>query len=698
MRYTEARLSKFAEELLKDLDKDTVDFVPNYDESTKEPTVLPVSFPHLLVNGSSGIAVGMATNIPPHNLGEVIDAVVMMIDNKNTKIEELMGVIKGPDFPTGAFIIGKEGIKQAYTTGRGSVVMQSKVKIEETKKGKKQIVITELPYMVNKANLLETIAGLVKDKKIEGISDLRDESDKDGTRAVIEVSRSDNPEIILNQLYKHTQMRTSFGIIMLAIVDGRPRVLNIKEFIDNFIQFRKQVIIRRIKFELDKAEKRAHILEGLKIALKYLDRVIKIIRGSSSTEEARVKLIEAFKLSVIQAQAILDMKLQQLTNLEVEKIENEYKELLKLIEHLKSLLASEKKILDLMKSELLEVRKKYADERRTQIIAKEKEMTMEDLIQEEDMVVTITHNGFIKRTPVSAYKAQKRGGRGIIAMETKEEDFIEDLFVSNTHEYLMFFTTKGRCHWLKVYEIPEGARQTRGKAIVNLIKLEEGEKVAAYVSVKTFDQDKFLIMSTESGLIKRSNLSLFGNPRSGGIIAIGLNDDDKLIDTKIASEKDEIFIATMDGMAIRTKVKQFREIGRTGMGVRGINLNKKDKVVSMTILASDKKDSTLLTVTEKGFGKRTKISEYREQSRGGKGLISIKVTDKTGEVVAIKLVEDPNELMIITNKGTLIRTKIKDIKTIGRNTQGVRLIKLKDTEKVSAVARVAEEEDEEAEE
>ncbi len=697
MRYTEARLSKFAEELLKDLDKDTVDFVPNYDESTKEPTVLPVSFPHLLVNGSSGIAVGMATNIPPHNLGEVIDAVVMMIDNKNTKIEELMGVIKGPDFPTGAFIIGKEGIKQAYTTGRGSVVMQSKVKIEETKKGKKQIVITELPYMVNKANLLETIAGLVKDKKIEGISDLRDESDKDGTRAVIEVSRSDNPEIILNQLYKHTQMRTSFGIIMLAIVDGRPRVLNIKEFIDNFIQFRKQVIIRRIKFELDKAEKRAHILEGLKIALKYLDRVIKIIRGSSSTEEARVKLIEAFKLSVIQAQAILDMKLQQLTNLEVEKIENEYKELLKLIEHLKSLLASEKKILDLMKSELLEVRKKYADERRTQIIAKEKEMTMEDLIQEEDMVVTITHNGFIKRTPVSAYKAQKRGGRGIIAMETKEEDFIEDLFVSNTHEYLMFFTTKGRCHWLKVYEIPEGARQTRGKAIVNLIKLEEGEKVAAYVSVKTFDQDKFLIMSTESGLIKRSNLSLFGNPRSGGIIAIGLNDDDKLIDTKIASEKDEIFIATMDGMAIRTKVKQFREIGRTGMGVRGINLNKKDKVVSMTILASDKKDSTLLTVTEKGFGKRTKISEYREQSRGGKGLISIKVTDKTGEVVAIKLVEDPNELMIITNKGTLIRTKIKDIKTIGRNTQGVRLIKLKDAEKVSAVARVAEEDDEEAE-
>ena len=698
MRYTEARLSKFAEELLKDLDKNTVDFVPNYDESTKEPTVLPVSFPHLLVNGSSGIAVGMATNIPPHNLGEVIDATIMVIDNKNTKIEEIMGVIKGPDFPTGAFIIGKEGIKSAYSTGRGSIVMQSKIKIEESKKGKKQIIITELPYMVNKANLLETIANLVKDKKIEGITDLRDESDKDGTRAVIEISKNDNPEIILNQLYKHTQMRTTFGVIMLAIVDGRPRVLNIKEFLENFIQFRKQVIIRRLKFELDKAEKRAHILEGLKIALKYLDRVIKIIRGSSSTEEAKGKLIAAFNLSVMQAQAILDMRLQQLTNLEVEKLENEYKELLKLIEKLKSILASEKKILDLMKEELLEVRKKYSDDRRTQIIAKEKEMTMEDLIQEEDMVVTITHRGFIKRTPVSAYKAQKRGGRGIIAMETKEEDFIEDLFVSNTHEFLMFFTSKGRCHWLKVYEIPEGARQTRGKAIVNLIKLEENETVAAYVSVKSFEEDKYLIMSTESGLIKRSNLSLFGNPRSGGIIAIGLNDDDKLIDTKIASEKDEIFIATMDGMAIRTKVKQFREIGRTGMGVRGINLNKKDKVVSMTILGADKKDSTLLTVTEKGFGKRTKISEYREQSRGGKGLISIKVTDKTGEVVSIKLVEDANELMIITNKGTLIRTKIKDIKTIGRNTQGVRLIKLKDAEKVSAVARVAEEEDEEGQE
>jgi DNA gyrase subunit A len=699
MRYTEARLSKFAEELTNDIEKDTVDFVPTYDESGKEPSVFPVSFPHLLVNGSSGIAVGMATNIPPHNLGEVIDATIFMINNRDrvVKVDELLPLMKGPDFPTGAFIIGKEGIKQAYLTGKGSVTIQAKVKIEENKKGRKQIVITELPYMVNKAMLLENISDLVRNKKIEGISDLRDESDKDGCRAVIEISRNDNPEIILNHLYKHTTMRTTFGINFLAICDNRPKVLNIKQLIDYFISFRKEVIIRRIKFELDKAERRAHILEGLMIALKYLDRVIKIIRGSNNTDEARTRLISEFKLSMIQAQAILDMRLQQLTSLEIEKIENEYKELQKLIEKLKALLASEKKILELIVNELIEVKSKYADERRTQIIAKEKELTMEDLVQDEDMVVTITHNGYIKRTPVSAYKAQKRGGRGIMAMDTKEEDFVEDIFVSNTHEFIMFFTSKGRCHWLKVYEVPEGSRQTKGKAIVNMLKLEENESIAAYVSVKTFDEDKYLIMSTQKGLIKRTNLSLFNNPRSGGIIAIGLNDDDRLIETKIASAKDEIFIATTEGKAIRTKVKDFREIGRTGMGVRGINLDKKDKVVSMTILPMDKKEMTLLTVTENGFGKRTEISEYREQSRGGKGLINMKVTDKTGDIIAIKLVDDENELMIITTKGTLIRTKIRDIKTIGRNTQGVRLIKLKGEEKVSAVARLAEVEEEETE-
>ena len=700
MRYTEARLSKISEELITDIEKDTVDFVPNYDETTKEPVVFPVSFPHLLVNGSSGIAVGMATNIPPHNLGEIIDAVIFRLENMEEKIsiDDIMKIIKGPDFPTGAYIIGKTGIKQAYSTGRGSITLQAKAKIEETQKGKQQIVITELPYMVNKAQLLESIAELVRNKKIEGITDIRDESDKDGIRAVIEVSRNDNPEIILNQLYKHTSLRTSFGIIFLALVDGKPKVLNILDFIDNFISYRKEVIIRRAKFDLDKAEKRAHILEGLKIALKYLDRVIKLIRNSKSVEEARIGLMTSFKLTEVQAQAILDMKLQQLTALEIEKINKEYQELIKLIEELKSLLASERKIYNLMKEELQKIKEKYADARRTEILSREKEISIEDLIKEEDMVVTITHSGYIKRTPVSVYKAQRRGGRGIIAVTTKEEDFVEDLFVSNTHDYLMFFTNKGRCYWLKVYEIPEASRQNKGKAIVNLIKFEEDERISSYVSVKDFSEDKFLIMVTENGTVKRSNLSLFSKPRSGGIIAINLSQGDKLIETKIADEKDEIFIATAGGMAIRSKVKDFREIGRTGMGVRGIKLRKDDKVVSMTILHSGDKDKTLLSVAEKGYGKRTKVSEYRLQARGGKGIINLKVTEKTGNVISIKLVSDADELMIITTKGTLIRTKIKDIKTIGRNTQGVRLIKLKEGEKVSAVARIAEEDDDDEKE
>jgi len=700
MRYTEARLSKISEELITDIEKDTVDFVPNYDETTKEPVVFPVSFPHLLVNGSSGIAVGMATNIPPHNLGEIIDAVIFRLENMEEKIniDDILKIIKGPDFPTGAYIIGKTGIKQAYSTGRGSITLQAKAKIEETQKGKQQIVITELPYMVNKAQLLENIAELVRNKKIDGITDIRDESDKDGIRAVVEVSRNDNPEIILNQLYKHTSLRTSFGIIFLALVDGKPKVLNILDFIDNFISYRKEVIIRRAKFDLDKAEKRAHILEGLKIALKYLDRVIKLIRNSKSVEEARIGLMTSFKLTEVQAQAILDMKLQQLTALEIEKINKEYQELIKLIEELKSLLASERKIYNLMKEELQKIKEKYADTRRTEILSREKEISIEDLIKEEDMVVTITHSGYIKRTPVSVYKAQRRGGRGIIAVTTKEEDFVEDLFVSNTHDYLMFFTNKGRCYWLKVYEIPEASRQNKGKAIVNLIKFEEDERISSYVSVKDFSEDKFLIMVTENGTVKRSNLSLFSKPRSGGIIAINLSQGDKLIETKIADEKDEIFIATAGGMAIRSKVKDFREIGRTGMGVRGIKLRKDDKVVSMTILHSGDKDKTLLSVAEKGYGKRTKVSEYRLQARGGKGIINLKVTEKTGNVISIKLVSDADELMIITTKGTLIRTKIKDIKTIGRNTQGVRLIKLKEGEKVSAVARIAEEDDDDEKE
>jgi DNA gyrase subunit A len=695
MRYTEARLAKIAEELITDIEKDTVDFVPNYDESRVEPVVLPVKFPHLLINGSSGIAVGMATNIPPHNISEVIDATIYLIENRSreVKVEELLKIVQGPDFPTGGFIIGRDGIKKAYTEGKGSVVMQAKAKIEETKKGKQQIIITEIPFMVNKSTLLENISDLVKLKKIEGITDLRDESDKEGIRIVIEIGRNDNAEIILNQLYKHTALRSNFGIIFLALVKGKPRVLNIKEILENFIEYRKEVIIRRAKFELDKAEKRAHILEGLKIAVKYLDKIIKLIRSSKTVEEARQGLIDNFKLTSVQAQAILDMRLQQLTALEIEKINEEYKELIKLIEELKSLLASERKIFDLMITELKEVKEKFGEERKTQIIAREKEISIEDLIQEEDMVVTITHSNLIKRTAASIYKSQKRGGRGIIALTTKDEDFVENMFVSNTHDYILFFTNIGRCYWLKVYEIPEESRQSRGKSIVSILKLSESEKIAAYATVKEFKDDKFLVMVTEQGLIKKTNLSLFSNPRATGVVAIKLNKDDTLIDAKIVDKNDEIFLATKDGKAIRFSIKEVREIGRTGMGVKAIKLGKGDKVVGCAILTEGKEDTTLLTVTENGFGKRTKTKEYRKQSRGGKGLKNIKVTEKTGKIIDIKLVTDKDELMLITTKGTLIRTKVNDIKVIGRNTQGVKLIKLRENEKVSAVARVLEDED-----
>lgn len=695
MRYTEARLAKIAEELIADIEKNTVDFVPNYDESKVEPVVLPVKFPHLLINGSSGIAVGMATNIPPHNITEVIDATIYLIENRSReiKVEELLKIIQGPDFPTGGFIIGRDGIKKAYTEGKGTVVMQAKAKIEETKKGKQQIVITEIPFMVNKSSLLENISNLVRLKKIEGITDLRDESDKDGIRVVIEIGRNENAEIILNQLYKFTSLRSNFGIIFLALLKGKPKILNIKEILENFIEYRKEVIIRRAKFELDKAEKRAHILEGLKIALKYLDKIIKLIRGSKTVEEAKQGLIDNFKLTPVQAQAILDMRLQQLTALEIEKINEEYKELIKLIEELKSLLASERKIFDLMIAELNEVKEKFGEERKTQIIAREKEISIEDLIQEEDMVVTITHNNLIKRTAASVYKSQKRGGRGIIALTTKEEDFVENMFVSNTHDYILFFTNKGRCYWLKVYEIPEESRQSRGKSIASILKLSENEKIAAYTTVKEFKDDKFLVMVTEQGLIKKTNLSLFSNPRSTGVVAIKLNNDDILIDAKIVDKNDEIFLATKDGKAIRFSIKEVREIGRTGMGVKAIKLSKGDKVVGCAILTDAKVDTTLLTVTENGFGKRTKTKEYRKQSRGGKGLKNIKVTEKTGKIIDIKLVTDKDELMLITTKGTLIRTKVNDIKIIGRNTQGVKLIKLKENEKVSAVARILEDED-----
>ncbi len=686
MRYTEARLSSISAEMLSDIDKDTVPFVPNYDDSTTEPALLPVRIPNLLVNGGTGIAVGMATNIPPHNLNEVIDGILALIENPAIEIKELIKkYIKGPDFPTGAYILGKDGILSAYTTGRGSVKMQAKVKVEQIKNGKERLVITELPYQVNKATLIENMAQLVRNKKIEGITDLRDESDRDGVRVIVEIGRNDNAQVVLNNLFKFTSLRSSFGVNMLALVHGRPQTLNLKQILEHFLEHRREVVVRRTKFELDKAERRAHILEGLKIALQFLDKVIRIIRNSPTPAEAREALISNFKLSALQAQAILDMRLQQLTNLESKKIEDEYLELLKTIERLKSILASPKKVLSLIATELEEIKKKYGDARRTEIIAAQADLSIEDLITEEDMVITITNQGYIKRLPVSTYKAQRRGGRGISGITTKLEDFVEHLFIASTHQYILFFTNQGRCYWLKVYEIPEAGRTSKGKAIVNLINIQSGESIEAFIPVKEFSEDKFLMMATELGLVKKIRLDAFANPRSGGIIALSLADGDSLLQVLQASSDDDVVLATQKGKAIRFKVNSIREIGRTGRGVRGISLKAKDKVVGMEVLAQE---GSLLTVTTKGFGKRTKLEEYRIQSRGGQGLINIKATDRNGEVVTIKAVSEMDELMLTTSTGTVIRTTIKDISRVGRNAQGVRLIKVGDNDFVSAVARV----------
>lgn len=692
MRYTEARLSGISAEMLSDIDKDTVPFVPNYDDSTTEPSLLPVRIPNLLVNGGTGIAVGMATNIPPHNLTEVIDGLLALINNPDIEIKELVKKhIKGPDFPTGAYILGKDGIMSAYTTGRGSIKMQAKVKVEQIKNSKERLVITELPYQVNKATLIENIAQLVRNKKVEGITDLRDESDRDGVRVIVEIGRNDNAQVVLNNLFKYTALRSSFGVNMLALVHGRPQTLNLKQILEHFVEHRREVIVRRTKFELDKAEKRAHILEGLKIALQFLDKVIRIIRNSPTPAAAKDALISNFKLSAIQAQAILDMRLQQLTNLESKKIEDEYLELLKTIERLKSILASPKKVLALIATELEEIRKKYGDARRTEIIAAQADLSIEDLITEEDMVITITNQGYIKRLPVSTYKAQRRGGRGISGITTKQEDFVEHLFIASTHHYILFFTNQGRCYWLKVYEIPEAGRASKGKAIVNLINIQSGEVVEAFIPVKEFSEDRFLMMATEQGLVKKIKLDAFANPRSGGIIALTLAEGDSLLQVLQASGEDDVVLATQKGKAIRFKVDAIREIGRTGRGVRGISLKTKDKVVGMEVLA---REGSLLTVTSKGFGKRTKLEEYRIQSRGGQGLINIKTTDRNGEVVTIKAVSEKDELMLTTSTGTVIRTTIKDINRVGRNAQGVRLIKVGENDYVSAVARVPGKEEE----
>ncbi len=691
MRYTEARLAHITDWILLDIEKNTVDFMPNFDGSLEEPKVLPACLPNLLVNGSSGIAVGMATNIPPHNLKEVADSVAFVIDNPDCEAKDLLKKIKGPDFPTGGVIRGTEGIKNAYTKGRGLLRIYAKAFIEEGKNGKEAIIIKEIPYMVNKANLIESIAELIQNKKIEGISDIRDESDKDGMRVVIELKRGTNANILLNQLYKHTQMQETFGVIMLALVDGRPRVLNLKEVLDEFIKHRKEIIVRRTRFDLEKAQDRAHILEGLKIALKFMDRIIKTIRESKDPEVAKEELIKKFDLSEKQAQAILEMQLQRLTHLERDKIDKEYLELIKKIELFKSILASEKKVLEIIKDEMKELSDKFGDERRTEIAPEAEELEIEDLIAEEDVVITISHAGYIKRLPVSSYRKQRRGGKGVTGAEMKEEDFIEHLFIASTHDYMLFFTNKGMLHWLKVHEIPEAGRLSKGKAIINLLSLSAGEKISAFVPVREFKEGNFLIMATKNGLIKKTALTAYSRPRKGGIIGITLEKGNELIEVEMTDGNKEILLATMAGKAIRFKESQVRDMGRAAKGVRGVNLGKNDSCIAMEVV---RPDQTVLTVTQQGFGKRTSFKEYRLQSRGGKGIINIKVTKKNGEVVGMKAVSDKDELMLITVKGMIVRSPVKDVRATGRSTQGVRLMKLETGDKVASAAKIVPEEEE----
>ncbi|MDD5560872.1 MAG: DNA gyrase subunit A [Candidatus Omnitrophica bacterium] len=690
MRYTEARLAAIADELLGDIEKDTVVFGPNFDASLKEPLLLPASLPNLLVNGSSGIAVGMATNIPPHNLNEVCDAVIYLIDHPDAEIKDLMRYIKGPDFPTGGLICGKAGIKDAYMTGRGRLLVRAKATVEHQKNGKDLIIFTEIPYQVQKSGIIESIAGLVDDKKIEGISDIRDESDKEGMRIVIELKRDVESQIVLNQLFKHTQLENTFGIIMLALVDNRPKVLNLRQVLDCYIEHRKVVIRRRTQFELDKALKRAHILEGLKIALKFIDRIIKVIKTSKSVESAKVNLMKEFGLSEIQSQAILEMQLQRLTALERDKIDAEYEELLKKIELCRAILASQKKIEAIIKEELENLKEKYGDQRRTDIVGEAEELEVEDLIAEEDVVVTISHGGYIKRLPVSSYRKQKRGGTGATGAELKDEDFIEHLFVASTKDYLLIFTDKGQVHWLKVYEIPQASRISKGKAIVNIVQMEQAAKVSSTIPVKEFSPDRYLVMVTKLGQIKKTKLDAYGNPRKGGIIGITLDKDDVLIGVEMTDGKQELLIGTKQGKAIRFSEENVRDMGRSARGVRAVSLAKKDEVIDMVV---PQKASTILTVTALGFAKRTTIDEYRLTSRGGKGVINIRVTDKNGEAVNLKCVNDKDELMVITQNGIFLRCAIKDIRETGRSSQGVRLIKLQDKDRVSCVAPVIAEEE-----
>ncbi len=695
MRYTEARMSRIAGEMLRDLEKETVDFVPNFDDTLEEPEVLPAVLPNLLVNGSSGIAVGMSTNVPPHNLNEIIDGLVALIDDPDLDIEILMKYITGPDFPTGAIIYGSGGIHEAYTTGRGKVTMRARATVEQVKGNKENIVITELPYQVNKATLIERIAHLVRSDRVTGISDIRDESDKEGIRVVIELKRDEVAQVILNQLYKHTQMQETFGVINLALVDGVPRVLTLKETLRHFIDFRHDIIVRRTEYDLRKARERAHILEGYKIALDHLDEVIKIIRASDSPAEAKESLINRFEFSDLQAQAILDMRLQRLTGLEIKKVVDEYKEVQQLIAELERILESRPMRMDIIKDELIGLKKTYGDERRTEIIQDAEEFSIEDMIAEEDMVVTVTHGGYIKRSPVSTFRRQRRGGRGLQGAGTKDDDFVEHFFIASTHDYILFFTELGMVHWLKVHEIPQAGRASRGRAIVNLLNMNQEDNVSAFLNVKQFDKDRYVIMATREGLIKKTELSAYSNPQRGGIYAIDIREGDRLIDVSLTDGNQDVILGTREGKAIRFRESDVRPTGRRTRGVKGITLKgKDDSTIGMVVV---KREGTVLAVSENGYGKRTDVINYNVQNRGGQGVITIKTSGKVGKMVALKEVVDNDDLMIITQKGVLIRQPVKNITTIGRNTQGVKLIRLDEGDKIAAVTRVVEEEEKEEE-
>ena len=686
MRYTESRMTHLSSEILKDLEKETVSWTLNFDETLKEPTVLPSGVPTLLINGSEGIAVGMATKIPPHNLTEVVNGLIAQIENADISVEGLMQHISGPDFPTAGLIMGIDGLESAYSTGRGKIKMRARAHIETMKSGKDSIIITEIPYQVNKSSLMEKIADLVREKKIEGISDLRDETDREGIRVVIETKRDAVPEVILNLLYKHTQLQETFGIILLALHDGVPKVMNLREILQHFIDFRHDIVVRRTQYDLNVAESRAHILEGLKIALDNIEEIIKTIRGSKNPSSAKEGLMNVFNLSEKQSQAILEMRLQKLTGLEVDKVVEEYKETIKIISFLKGILESRTQRMDIIKSELMELRETYGDTRRTEIIPVSTDFSIEDMIAEEEVVVTITHRGYIKRTAVATYRTQRRGGRGVQGAISKDEDFIEHLFIANTHNFILYFTDKGKCHWLKVYDIPQGGRATRGRAIVNLIGCESGEKVEAFVSVKEFDEEHYIVMATEKGIIKKTVLSAYGNPRKGGIYAIKVREKDRLIEAKITDGSNDILLGTREGKSIRFTEEDVRASGRKTMGVKGIQLSSgDDRIIGMLVV---KREGTILVGTEKGYGKRTDVIQYRTQKRGGKGVLTMRCTDKTGKMVNIMEVVDSDDLIVITNHGVLMRQPVSDIRTIGRVTQGVRLVKLDGGTTISSITRV----------